>query len=126
MSLIIEEVRGSVAILTLNRPTQRNPLDKETIARLNESVDKLISDSRMRAVIITGSSPAFSAGGDLRGYLDLYQDEAAFRSFLSGCRKLFEKLERSRLLSIAAINGTCVAGGFELALACDLIFAVRG
>lgn len=130
MSLVLQEIRslseGSVAILTLNRPTQRNPLDKETVAQLNELVDGLIADPQVRALIITGSAPAFSAGGDLRGYLDLYQDEVAFRAFLATCRDLFDKLEGSRLLSIAAINGTCVAGGFELSLACDVIFAARG
>jgi len=117
---------GQVGVLTFNRPEQRNPLDRHTVAELNDRLDALIADESVRAVIVTGAPPAFSAGGDLRGYLDLYQDEAAFRAFLEAIRSAFDKLERSRLVSIAAVNGVCVAGGFELALACDLIVVARG
>jgi enoyl-CoA hydratase/carnithine racemase len=128
-SLVLLEFRemtgGRAAVLTLNRPEQRNPLDKATIAALNRHLDELLSEPAMRAVIITGAGPAFSAGGDLRGYVDLYQDAEGFRAFLDAIRHLFDRLESSRLLSIAAVNGACVAGGFEMALSCDLIVAGR-
>jgi enoyl-CoA hydratase/carnithine racemase len=116
---------GEVGIVTMNRGTQRNPLDKDTIRELNLHVDDLLADPAVRAVIITGAAPAFSAGGDLRGYLDLYRSEPDFEAFLVAIRDLFEKLETSRLFSIA-VNGVCVAGGFEMVLSCDLAVMARG
>lgn len=127
--LVLLETReisaGRAAVLTLNRPEQRNPLDKHTIAALNAHLDELLEDPEVRAVVITGAPPAFSAGGDLRGYLDLYRDPDGFRAFLDAIRHLFDRLEGGRLFSIAAVNGACVAGGFEMSLACDLIVAGR-
>jgi enoyl-CoA hydratase/carnithine racemase len=116
---------GRVAILTLNRPIQYNPLDKHTIRALNTRMDEVLADERVRAVIVTGEGKAFSAGGDLKGYLDLYLDEPAFRTFLDDIRQFFDRLENGRLISIAAVNGACVAGGFEMALACDMIVMSR-
>lgn len=123
--LVLSEIRevanGRVAILKLNRPDQQNPLDKRTMVALNEAIDAVLADDTVRAVILTGEGKAFSAGGDMKGYLDLYLDEPEFRRFLDSIKSFFDKLENSHLLSIAAINGTCVAGGFEMALACDMI-----
>lgn len=112
---------GTAVVLTLNRPELRNPLDWSTIKELNSCLDVAIAAPEVRAVILTGTPPAFSAGGDLRGYLDLYKSRSDFRAFLEDIRHLFDRLESSRLLSIAAVNGACVAGGFEMALACDLV-----
>ena len=117
---------GSIAVVTLNRPDHLNPLDAETVTKFRAQIDDLAADPSVRAVVVTGAPPAFSAGGDLRRYLDLYRDKAAFRAFLEDIHAAFNQLERSRLLSIAAVNGTCVAGGFELALSCDLIVMARG
>src|SRR5438128_186282 len=112
---------GVVGIVTMNRGALRNPMDKHTIRALNVAVDELIADEAVRAVVITGAPPAFSAGGDLKGYLSLYCDEQGFEAFLVDIKNLFEKLETSRLLSIAAVNGVTVAGGFEMVLSCDLV-----
>lgn len=110
-----------VVILTLNRPAQRNPLDGATLEMLRDLLVELSGDAATRAVVITGAGPAFSAGGDLQGYQDLYRAPDEFARFLDTFRQVGDLLERSPAVTVAMINGVCVAGGLELALACDLV-----
>ena len=122
--VLVEDValgRGVARLLTLNRPEQRNPLDKTTVATLRDLVAKANDEPDVHAVVITGSGPAFSAGGDLKGYQILYRDPSAFRRFLDDFAELCSLLERGRCVSVAMVNGACVAGGLEVALACDLV-----
>ena len=110
-------------MLTLQRGEQRNPIDATTAQAMLRELQAADEDDRVRAVVVTGEGPAFSAGGDLRGYLGLYEDEAAFRSFLADFAAVCDLLERGRFTSVAMVNGACVAGGLEVALACDLVVA---
>jgi enoyl-CoA hydratase len=112
---------GVARMLTLDRPEQRNPLDKHTVTRLRDLVRDAIDDPSVRALILTGNGPAFSSGGDLKGYQLLYRDPVAMRTFLDEFAELCTLLERSRVVSVAMVNGACVAGGLEVALACDVI-----
>lgn len=122
--VLVEDValaRGVARLLTLNRPEQRNPLDKTTVATLRDLVAQANDEPDVHAVVITGKGPAFSAGGDLKGYQILYRDPPAFRRFLDDFAQLCTLLERGRCVSVAMVNGACVAGGLEVALACDLV-----
>ena len=67
---------GTARILTLARPDERNPLDHATVSRLRSLTEEADADSVVRAVIVTGAGPAFSAGGDLRAYIDMYEQRA--------------------------------------------------
>jgi len=121
--LILVERLDHLLMLTLNRPEQRNPVDYPTVRRLLDLLRNADVDQDITGVVITGAGPAFSSGGDLRGYLSLYRDETEFRAFLHEFTAVNSLLERGRFVSIAMINGACVAGGLELLLACDLSVA---
>lgn len=123
-SLWVEtENDGHSAVVTLNRPEQMNPLDRHTVKDLLILFRQFDTEKKIRAVILTGAGKAFSAGGDLAGYQTLYRQPDAFRAFLNDFRDLCFLIENGPMVVIAAVNGWCLAGGIELALACDLIIA---
>jgi enoyl-CoA hydratase/carnithine racemase len=108
-------------VLTLNREAERNPLDMGTLLELQGHLEQARQDQRLRAIIITGAGPGFSAGGDLKAYARLYDEPADFADFLGTFGQVCTLLEECPAITIAMVNGACVAGGLELALSCDLI-----
>ena len=125
-SSILVEREGGFALVTLNRADKMNPLDRETVRDLRDKVAAFERDPGVAVVVITGAGRAFSAGGDLAGYLRLYRSPAEFREFLQDFHDLLAAIEASAKIYIAAVNGFCVAGGLELMLACDLVLAAEG
>jgi enoyl-CoA hydratase len=119
------ERAGPLATLTLDRPENLNPLDWATVKALRAAFAELDADGDLRVVLITGRGRAFSAGGDLKGYLELYRQKDDFRRFLEDFRDLNAAIEASAKMVIAVVNGFCVAGGLELMLACDLAIAAE-
>jgi enoyl-CoA hydratase len=113
---------GLAARITLSRADKLNPLDWATIKELGRAIAYLDTTDCL-AVIVTGSGRSFSAGGDLDGYISLYQSKERFRQFLDDFFAMLDAIERSEKIYIAAVNGVCVAGGLELLLACDLSIA---
>lgn len=116
-------VAGARADIVLARPEKLNPLDWTTVRSLKAASGALEAMDDVRVVVIRGSGKAFSAGGDLQGYLDLYAAPERFSAFLEDFRELLCGIERSRKVYVAAVDGVCVAGGLELLLACDLAVA---
>lgn len=125
MTLRIDQPAPHVRRLTLNRPERMNALDGPTLQALNEAVrDAIAAGDEVKALIIRGTGRAFCAGNDLQwlasGVLD---DRAAHMRHQDLMQDTFERLEAAPQIVIASVNGFAVAGGFELALACDLIVA---
>ncbi len=118
-------IADGVATITLNRPDQLNPLDRRTVAALAAVVERLEGDSGVTIVVIRGAGKAFSAGGDLEGYLHLYRKPDEFTAFLRTFNRLLEGIERSEKIYITVVHGHSVAGGVELMLACDIIIAAH-
>lgn len=123
--LVQTSVAGAVATITLDRPHQRNPLDWNTVKRLGGLVRAYEEDSRVQVVVLRGAGGHFSAGGDLKGYVDLYRDPPAFRQFLVDFHAMLDGIEASSKIYVAVIEGYCVAGGLELLLACDIAVAAQ-
>jgi len=120
---------GAVAIVTLNRPTARNAMSPEMMCRMADLFDELAADARVKSIVLTGSGDrAFCSGGDLNLTLPLLTGARAPSTEWD--RRLMEDatiLDRSSLRMedfnkpvIAAVNGACLAGGFEILLATDI------
>ncbi len=122
---LIVERDGACVRVTLDRAEQLNPLDAATIGALLALVRELEAAGEVRVVVLSGKGRAFSAGGDLKGYVALYRDEDGFRRFLEDFHALCAAIEASAKLYLCAVNGLTVAGGLELMLACDLVIATR-
>jgi enoyl-CoA hydratase len=122
-----------IVVVTLNRPEKRNPINEEMLSEFEHIVMSLRDDASSRAVILTGTGNSFCAGADLsmvKGVTDRAERQRLFalarnrRARLIGrTYPLFENLEQ---VSIAAINGYAIGGGWGLALSCDFRLAVPG
>ena len=110
------------ALLTLNRPAQLNALSRALMAQLTATIDALEADPAVRVLILTGAGRAFCAGLDLK---ELGSGAAALGGGENGVtpRDPVAALQRFSGPVIGAINGAAVTGGFELALACDVLLA---
>ncbi|MEU6037917.1 crotonase/enoyl-CoA hydratase family protein [Actinomadura sp. NPDC047616] len=116
--LLVEE-RGPVLVLTMNRPAARNAVTRNMAHRIAEALDLLDSRADLAVGVITGAGGTFCAGMDLKGFARGERPVVEGR----GLAGLVRRPPRTPL--IAAVEGYALAGGFEIALACDLIVASR-
>ncbi len=117
------EVADGVARLTINRPARRNALSWDVIAGLRAEVARLKDDPDARVVVLTGAGDrAFCAGADLGG-MAADASQAEIHRARGELAALFEELTELGKPTIARVRGYCLAGGFGLALACDLVIA---
>jgi methylglutaconyl-CoA hydratase len=127
-TLVNREDRGPVAVLTLNRPQQRNALSRALLAQLRDAVDKLSVDERIRVVVLTGAGTAFCAGMDLKeaAAIDASPDaEQQTIAVLQEFADLIQRVHTLRKPTIAAVNGEALAGGAGLMSACDSVIATE-
>lgn len=118
------ERTGAVARVILDRPPA-NTYDADFLRALGAAIDDVRLDEEVRCVLVESASDRFfSAGADLGEFQRSSVRRRGMTVLIA--HEVFRKLEQSPLLFIAVVNGHCLGGGFELALACDLRFASRG
>jgi enoyl-CoA hydratase len=118
--LLVDKSEG-IATLTLNRPKAMNALSRELRRAIVKGFEELDGDDGVGAVILTGAGRAFCAGLDLKELSGMSGDGAIGGTITGG--DLVEAMEACKVPIIGAINGVAVTGGFEIALACDVLIA---
>ena len=114
------ERRGSIGLLTINRPKYLNALDIPTLLILEDALGQLERDSEVKAIVVTGAGDrAFIAGGDIAD-LNSRQGLAHYQEFAEIIHRVFRRFEDSDKPTIAAVNGWALGGGTELLLTLDI------
>lgn len=119
-----KRVDGSVCTLTITRPDALNALNSEVLTELEASLLEIDRDDAISVGVLTGSGDkAFIAGADIREMRDIEPLQAV--AFAEQGLRVLQTLARMKIPVIAAVNGFALGGGFELALACDFIYAAE-
>jgi enoyl-CoA hydratase/carnithine racemase len=119
MGTFRDERRGAIEVWTLDAEDTRNAISRAIVVELDARVARVSHSTDTRVVVLTGAGDkAFCAGADLKERATMAESEV--RAFLDGLRRTFRAMEKSDCIYIAAINGSALGGGTEMALACDL------
>jgi enoyl-CoA hydratase len=122
---LITDINSQIMVITINRPTQLNALNRETIDELNKALSLADVNQEVRAIIITGSGEkAFVAGADIKEFAHFSTDEGRMLS-AQGHKLLFDFVENMSKPVIAAVNGFALGGGLELAMCCHIRVAAE-
>lgn len=118
------EVEDRIALLTIDHPPV-NSFNKQVVTELDQAIDELMADDEVKAIVITGGGTnAFVAGADIPEIKELIEnpgdDYAEAREFIERGQGVNRKIEMSPKPVVAAINGFCLGGGLELAMACHM------
>ncbi len=117
-------VTDRVAQLQLNRPARLNALDKAALIEINQAMDQAEADPQVRVIVVSGAGRAFSSGFDLKAQMEQRPEgPQVWREILDLDFDTTMRFWNSPKPTIAAVHGACLAGAFELAMACDITIA---
>jgi enoyl-CoA hydratase len=121
-NLVVDARPDGITWVEINRPKALNAFNSETLLELEQVIEEASRDSNLRVLVLTGGGEkAFVAGADIAEMVTMGATKA--RVFSSIGHRVFDKLERLPVPTIAMVNGFALGGGMELALACDLVYA---
>jgi len=120
---IVSEHDGPICVIRINNPQQRNALNAEMLERLALAVESVSLNQETGVIVITGADQMFASGAAINELRELGKDSAL--DFARRGQRAFQSIADAEQLTIAAINGHCIGGGLDLALACGLRFASR-
>ncbi len=117
---------GPVALLTLSRPERLNAIDKRMLGELQSAVDAVERDDEVRVLVVNGAGGNFSSGFDLKEQMEARPTGfEAWQEILNRDFSTVMRFWHAKKPTIAAVQGYCLAGGCELALACDITIAAE-
>ncbi len=123
-TITFEIVETHIAHLVLNRPERLNALNKAALQEINHAMDRAEADAQIRVIVVSGAGRAFSSGFDLKAQMEQNpQGAAVWREILDLDFDTTMRFWNSPKPTIAAVHGACLAGAFELAMACDITIA---
>lgn len=121
---ILVERKGPVAVITLNRPDRLNAISVQMIHEIHAALDEIEGSDDARAIVLNGAGRAFSAGFDLKEGATLKREGVKdWQRVLEFDLDFIMRFWHSPLPTVAAVHGPCLAGGCELAMACDITIA---
>jgi enoyl-CoA hydratase/carnithine racemase len=120
MSIVLCEDRGPVRHVVLNRPEKRNALNRDLIAALHDAFAAAAADPAVTCVVVRGAGPMFSSGMDFAALGEAAADPASLHTLRRPILAAWNLLEEMPKPTVAQIQGACLGGAMELALACDL------
>jgi len=125
--ILLRETIGSIAVLTLNRPTARNSLSEDLIAELHGALKDIHDDKKVRALVIAANGPAFSAGHDMKELTarrtDADRGRAYFAQIMNACSAMMQAIVHLPKPVVASVQGIATAAGCQLVASCDLAVA---
>ena len=120
---IVTRLDGAIAVIRFNQPAQRNPLSITTLQDLERVLFELTVRDDLKALIFTGTADVFASGANIRELAQL--DSVSALQFSQLGQRIFQTISDAGQLTIAAINGYCMGGALDLALACDIRVASK-
>jgi enoyl-CoA hydratase len=116
-ALLTADIAPSVTLVRFAKPAKRNSLSTATLTELDALLTELLNNEAVETIIFTGTDDVFLSGANIRELAQLDTDSAL--EFAKFGQRLFQSIANARQKTIAAINGYCMGGGMDLALACD-------